>query len=1076
MSRQIHFALPIVELLSHSGHSIVTPLGFTDTFQLGMSAKNAAEHFRKAAQKQLLQEGDYLDFMRLLQPHEYHLSSFDVEITADPKGDRFSPQSVEFDFVYWKTPTSSLGIVPVLGIGGAAAALDKLIEQLKESVKLYLFKMERTRSLRDLISLQWYETPTIKSIGIDMVFYTPKELDSFLHGDLELLLPKTGRRMNTPELPAFGMEKQVEELRRNLLGEFRQSVIIIGPSGSGKSALIGEYIRTSSLRHNARPWRTSAARMLQILTESGGWQYQLGLWCREARESGAVVNMGPLYEYFEVGQYSGNSVSIAEALRDPIQRGEVTLICEATVEQLERMDRKSPGYADLFIKIDLGDRKPEVQDRIILQAAKRLAEHHRIDLAAAVVQKLVALQRRYSPYSGFPGKTIRFLESLLISVCHTDDGPKQRRLQEQDIIAAYCQESGLPAFLVDDAVRLDTAALKRFFDAAIIGQSRAKQAVRESLLAVKVGLHRTGRPIAGFLFVGPTGTGKTQLSKTLAHFLFGSKDRMLRFDMSEYSDPWSVSRLIQIGEASLVTRVRQAPFSVLLFDEIEKADPSFNDLLLQILGEGRLTDDRGEVANFCSTIIIMTSNIGASEYMRPAMTFAYKADDEADVIRHFENSVKRHFRPELYNRIDQVVAFSALGIKERTAVIRQEMDLLVRNLQLLGQNHSLEYEDRLCAHLAALPLETRYGARAIQRLLNQQIVDPLSAELAGIQRDDPHRISISVPGRDVVFEVRPAAQGKRIGGAILQISDALSECRRSLQMVEESGRWLGLLSRLDRVESKKRHNEKKFWSNPEQTSLHQTIVAFVQKQQAMVQQSLLLEERSISQLLFADRMKEKQSRQALTDLISERQQYFTDLLAYLEPQHNSALLLIHGMEPFLSLWADQYRQYLEALEGQLKAVYLYRRKQQDNPALPGLICNIAHRDPDERYQLYVRQHPRLGTPNALGFMLQRPCIIHFLKKEPGIVSAVVEGKKDAKLYIEVFADEIDAYHPPEAIFRRRFYDKKKSLRRIREHHPLEILDSHGALVQARSWKAYFRQRIEQGEASIISALSQEHGQ
>jgi len=408
VSREITFTLPIVELRILSGQRIVTPLGFDGTFQFGLTAQKAAEHFRRAAQRHLLQQGEFLDFMQQRPPLSWKLDRFQLEIAADPKGEGFDPQRIELDYIHWSNASHTLGVVPVLGVGGTAASRKELIEQLEESTKLYLFRTGRTRSLRDLVALQWYDTPEIKPIEIEAVFPTPKELDSYRRGEADRLLPTTARQMDTPTLPAFGMETQIEELERSLRGQFRQSVMVLGPPGSGKSALIGEYISTSALPQKERPWRTSAARLLQVLTESGGWQYQLGLWCREVREAGAVVNVGPLYELFEVGQYSGNDVSIAEALRDPLQRGEVTLICEATAEQLERMERRSPGYGDLFVKIDLGERKPQEQDRIIVQAAERLAGKYKVALHQAAVRKLVALQRRYSPYSGFPGKRFGF--------------------------------------------------------------------------------------------------------------------------------------------------------------------------------------------------------------------------------------------------------------------------------------------------------------------------------------------------------------------------------------------------------------------------------------------------------------------------------------------------------------------------------------------------------------------------------------------------------------------------------------------------------------------------------------------
>jgi ATP-dependent Clp protease ATP-binding subunit ClpA len=1044
------------------------PLGFTDTFQVGMSAEDTANHFRAALQKWLLQEGRYLDFVQLLQSHDYLIDTFSVEVVADPKGDLFPPQLIDFDFIYWKAGTVFLGLVPVVGVGGSGSTLEQLVEQLKETVLLYLFKQGLTRSLRDVIALQWYEKVMIKQVDIETLFYTPNELESFRANQGEPLVSKTARRMNTPALPAFGMVRQVEELYKNLQGEFRQSVLIVGPPGSGKSALIGEYIRANRIPHDARPWQTSAARMLQVLTENGGWQYKLGLWCKEAREKKAVINVGPLYELFEVGQYSGNSNSIAEALRDPLQRGEVTLICEGTEEQFERINLKSPGYTDLFVKIDLGDRKLEEQDEIIHHAVNHLAQQKKVSLAPGVVQEVITLQRRHSPYSGFPGKTIRFMESLILA--QHDKAQGSCCLEKQDVVSAYCQESGLPAFMVDSETQLNTQELKNYFDNAIVGQFSAKQAVQETLLAVKAGLHQSGKPIAGFLFIGPTGTGKTQLTKTLARYLFGSSDRMLRFDMSEYSDSWSVSRLIQTCEASLVTKVRQTPFSVLLFDEIEKADPSFNDLLLQILGEGRLSDDRGEVANFCSAIIIMTSNIGAADFVRTKMTFANEQSDERDVISHFENSVKHHFRPELYNRIDRIVSFTSLGIEEREAILHLEMDNLVRNMNSLGQNHILKYDDAVCEYLANQPLENKYGARAIQRLLDKEILNPLSADLANLQRDVQHVITVNVQPSGIAFEIKPKEEGRRVGEMLQQIADAFAHLRLSLQQLEESSRWLGLLSRLDRLESKKRKQEKKFWSNPEMVMLYEATTAFCRKHTALLKQAFEGERQSTDALLSGvDETQENKLQQAETDLTAKRKKLFTDLLAFTDTEMNQGLLVVYGVEPFLSNWADQYLKFLKSISDDIQELYLYRRKREEKPPLSDQICSIQHDDINERYQIYSKIHQKLGAPDAIGFLVRSPCIIHFIKGEEGVVSSVVEGGKSVKLYIELFSGNLNDYHPQEAIYRKKFYEQKKSLRQMRDQQ-LEMLDRSGAVTAIYTWEGYQQLRCKQGEASVISAL------
>ena len=151
MSRPIHFTLPIIELASLSGHTVVMPLGFTDTFQIGVSAEKAADYFRRAVQKQLLQTGWYLEFMQLLHAHSYRIDSFRMEVVADPAGDLFPPQWIEFDYLHWQSGASYLGLVPVLGVGASGSSIERLVEQLESSVSLYLFKQRLTRSISDLI-------------------------------------------------------------------------------------------------------------------------------------------------------------------------------------------------------------------------------------------------------------------------------------------------------------------------------------------------------------------------------------------------------------------------------------------------------------------------------------------------------------------------------------------------------------------------------------------------------------------------------------------------------------------------------------------------------------------------------------------------------------------------------------------------------------------------------------------------------------------------------------------------------------------------------------------------------------
>ncbi|MEM1124086.1 MAG: AAA family ATPase, partial [Bacteroidota bacterium] len=190
----------------------------------------------------------------------------------------------------------------------------------------------------------------------------------------------------------------------------------------------------------------------------------------------------------------------------------------------------------------------------------------------------------------------------------------------------------MPSFIIDPAVPMDLTAIKQQFNDNVFGQEKAVDSIVNLLASVKTALTKTGKPIASFLFVGPTGVGKTELAKVLAQFMFGHRDKMVRFDMSEYADAYSVMRLTGLSYGSdglLTAAVRRTPFCVLLFDEIEKAHTNFFDLLLQILSEGRLTDSSGRLVNFCSTIIIMTSNIGASNLQSNRISLQQTVASEA---------------------------------------------------------------------------------------------------------------------------------------------------------------------------------------------------------------------------------------------------------------------------------------------------------------------------------------------------------------------------------------------------------------------------------------------------------------
>jgi ATP-dependent Clp protease ATP-binding subunit ClpA len=391
----------------------------------------------------------------------------------------------------------------------------------------------------------------------------------------------------------------------------------------GKTALIWEIARQSEQRGvEGRIWETTASILIKELTKQTGWQDNLSFLCQELTKTRDMLFIRNLMELFEVGKYEGNDMAIADFLRAYLSRGEITLISECTDEEMALIELRSPNYLTFFQIIRLEEPREELE-RIILRKVLSIAQSRKMDISEEAIREVIRLNRRFLPYSGMPGKPIRFLESLLITE------KKRSAITRQEVIRYFCEESGMPAFIIDPQVPMHAAEVRRRFNSSVFGQERAVDVVVDRITFVKTALTRTGQPIASLLFVGPTGVGKTEMAKVLAEFMFGSRDRLTRFDMSEFSSPYAVMRLIGTGYFSdglLTSAVRREPFSVILFDEIEKAHSSFNDLLLQILSEGRLTDSQGKLVNFCSAIIIMTSNLGAAA--KPADKLEPRADGD----------------------------------------------------------------------------------------------------------------------------------------------------------------------------------------------------------------------------------------------------------------------------------------------------------------------------------------------------------------------------------------------------------------------------------------------------------------
>ena len=576
--------------------------------------------------------------------------------------------------------------------------------------------------------------------------------------------------------------------------------------------------------------------MIKALTGGTGWQENLALLCRELTEQGAILFVRNLLELFEVGQYEGNSVSMAAFLREYVARGEVILIAECTEEEYAHIEARQPNYMSHFQVLNIAPPEdPKALEGIILDKVKALAKQSNIRIHTAAIQEIIRLNQRYTPYSGMPGKPIRFLESMIIHHHQAKDAEGSPLVLDRSaVLQAFCQETGMPIHMVDPDVAWDLEQVRQQFNQQVFGQRPAVEVLVDVLASVKTALLRQGKPIASMLFVGPTGVGKTEMAKVLAESVFGSRDRMIRFDMSEFSSPYAVARLTgesYFSDGILTSAVRKEPFCVLLFDELEKAHSSFNDLLLQLLGEGRLTDSRGQLVNFCSAIIIMTSNIGAQKLQRNAIgwTDDRTPDQEAE---HYTNEVRKHFRPEIFNRIDQVVPFYSLSSSVMRFIVEREIAQLQKREGLSHRNVDLTWGAGLYDYFAQAGYDPQYGARALQRTLREQLIIPLATLLNQYALDERLQVQVGIKKGAVHFEteVDPLKLELILEElTINEYADYATGLRQNIAQLLEGRYCIRLLNELSGLERRKRRNAKQFWANEEDSTRYSHLLALQEK-------------------------------------------------------------------------------------------------------------------------------------------------------------------------------------------------------------------------------------------------------
>ncbi|ETD06171.1 AAA family ATPase [Streptococcus sanguinis] len=540
----------------------------------------------------------------------------------------------------------------------------------------------------------------------------------------------------------YGRDEEIQNVITSLRRRTKNNPILVGEAGVGKTAIV-EGLALAILRDQVpNDLKGLTVRSLELSSlmsgDDGGFIPKFKNIIQEmiATKGQNILFVDEFHTIVGAGSQNGESLDAGNIIKPALARGELQLIGATTLDEFHDYVETDRALERRVQKVMVEE--PTIPEAItIIDQAKVIYEDfHRIKISRAAVETAVRLSVRYITDRFLPDKAF----DLIDEAATISSAENKELVTEEGIAQVLKNKTGIPitSILKGDNERL--AGFREKLLKRVKGQDEAIDAVVDAVTIAQAGLQDENKPISSFLFLGPTGVGKTELSKAVAEALFDDEDAMLRFDMSEYKQKEDVAKLIgnrgTRTKGQLTEGVKQKPYCVLLLDEIEKADGEVLDLFLQVLDDGRLTDATGRLVSFKNTIVIMTTNVGAKKIIDKAElkgNFKDLTDRERQQFeRSMENVLQREFRPEYLNRIENKLIFNLL----ESDVIEEiaEKNLSEIALRMKRQNLTLSYDSSLIAYLSDVGTDVRNGARPLERLIKRKVLAPISAKSLGLNK------------------------------------------------------------------------------------------------------------------------------------------------------------------------------------------------------------------------------------------------------------------------------------------------------------------------------------------------------
>jgi len=630
--------------------------------------------------------------------------------------------------------------------------------------------------------------------------------------------------------PVIGRESEIERVIQVLSRRTKNNPVLIGEPGVGKTAIV-EGLAQKIVNHDVpdvlagkRLLQLDLGALVAGTKYRGQFEERLKAVMKEIRQSeNVILFLDELHTLIGAGAAEG-AIDASNMLKPALSRGEIQTIGATTLDEYRKYIEKDGALERRFQPIIV--RAPSVPEAIeIIKGLRHKYEaHHRVKITDLAIDSAVKLADRYITERQLPDKAIdvideaasrtrlmamtpppeiKELEKEVERVVKEKDmfleaqefekaaslrekekhlrardeelkrewdkvkGRQPATVGEDDIEYIVSRWTGIPLSKLEEKELAKLARMEEALHGRVIGQDPAVHAVAKAIRRSRAGLKDPKRPVGSFVFLGPTGVGKTELARTLAEFLFGDENALIRVDMSEYMEKFSVSRLLgappgYVGYEEggfLSEKVRRRPYSVVLFDEIEKAHPDVFNLLLQVLDDGRLSDSLGHVVDFKNTILIMTSNLGTNligKRVSPGFLQDSKDDTYEKMKDRVMEELKRSFRPEFLNRIDEIIVFHSLETEHIKAIIELMVNRM--NAQLAEKSIRLVLTPEAEEFLVTHGYDATYGARQLRRTIQRYIEDPLAEAIVRGQFTDGANIEVGVEGENLAFHEIPQVE------------------------------------------------------------------------------------------------------------------------------------------------------------------------------------------------------------------------------------------------------------------------------------------------------------------------------